>query len=341
MINIIFLLIAKPIKKHLINIGSMFYDSRPTFNFQNKSQKEINENLEKNNINKKKLKRPLSTASIIPIKAYRESAVETQKIDEKFYKRIPFDNLNNIDLDSLFQKQLQKLREINQSEEDEFKAKYNTIIKKDILEEKKNEDINKITSYNQKIGVKNEFVNHIKKFKSINSDLRPKSNYENIRHILPALNTTSPTNKIRIQRGIFSNRNIEEKKVIFTKNNNPQIKATMSEKSMLHKEFGKVPKYLKEMKIKEKLMKDIEKKKEEEKNYPKGTRLLSEEERQFTLKKLKESKKELENLVTKLPIALDSIGAKNRQNKLFKELDEIEQAIITFSKNKVFVKIEN
>ena len=264
MINIIFLLIAKPIKKHLINIGSMFYDSRPTFNFQNKSQKEINENLEKNNINKKKLKRPLSTASIIPIKAYRESAVETQKIDEKFYKRIPFDNLNNIDLDSLFQKQLQKLREINQSEEDEFKAKYNTIIKKDILEEKKNEDINKITSYNQKIGVKNEFVNHIKKFKSINSDLRPKSNYENIRHILPALNTTSPTNKIRIQRGIFSNRNIEEKKVIFTKNNNPQLKATMSEKSMLHKEFGKVPKYLKEMKIKEKLMKDIEKKKEEE-----------------------------------------------------------------------------
>ena len=27
--------------------------------------------------------------------------------------------------------------------------------------------------------------------------------------------------------------------------------------------------------------------------------------------------------------------------QLFKELDEIEQAIITFSKNKVFVKIEN
>ena len=53
MINIIFLLIAKPIKKHLINIGSMFYDSRPTFNFQNKSQKDINENSEKNKINKK------------------------------------------------------------------------------------------------------------------------------------------------------------------------------------------------------------------------------------------------------------------------------------------------
>ena len=46
-------------------------------------------------------------------------------------------------------------------------------------------------------------------------------------------------------------------------------------------------------------------------------------------------------MVTKLPIILDSIGAKNRQNKLFKELDEIEQAIVTFSKNKVFVKIDN
>ena len=69
--------------------------------------------------------------------------------------------------------------------------------------------------------------------------------------------------------------------------------------------------------------------------------MLSDEERMFTLKKLQESKKELENLVTKLPIILDSIGAKNRQQKLYKELDEIDHAINTFSKNKVFVKIDN
>ena len=95
------------------------------------------------------------------------------------------------------------------------------------------------------------------------------------------------------------------------------------------------------MKAKAKLKKDLEKKIEEEKNYPKGTKLLSEEERIFTLKKLKESKKDLENLLNKLPITLDSFGAKNRQNKLYKELDEIEKAIITFSKNKVFVKIDS
>ena len=49
----------------------------------------------------------------------------------------------------------------------------------------------------------------------------------------------------------------------------------------------------------------------------------------------------MENLLNKLPITLDSFGAKNRQNKLYKELDEIEKAIITFSKNKVFVKIDS
>ena len=328
----------KPFKKHFINIGSKIYDAKTTVNFHNKTQKNINENFEKSKNNKKRLKRPLSTASIIPTKTYRENAVETQKIEEKFCRKIPFCNLNNIDLDSLFQKQLKKLREINQSEEDEFSAKYNNIINKNNIEEKKNEDINRISSYNQKFTDKNKFLNHIKK---INSDFRPKSNYRNFRNILPVLNTTSPTNKIVNQKDLFSNRNIEEKKVIIAKISSPPIKPTITDKSMLHKEFGKVPKYLKDMKMKAKLMKDIEKQKEEEKNYPKGTRLLSEEERIFTLKKLKESKRELENLVTKLPITLDSIGAKNRQNKLFKELDEIEQAIITFSKTKVFVKIDN
>ena len=331
----------KPFKKHLINIGSKIYDAKTTVNFHNKTQKNINENIEKSKNNKKRLKRPLSTANIIPIKTYRENAVETQKIEEKFCRKIPFCIINNIDLDLLFEKQLKKLREINQSEEDEFSAKYNNIINKNNIEEKKNEDINRISSYNQKFTDKNKFVNHIKKIKSINSDFRPKSNYRNFRNILPVLNTTSPTNKIVNQKDLFSNRNIEEKKVIIAKISSPPIKPTITDKSMLHKEFGKVPKYLKDMKMKAKLMKDIEKKKEEEKNYPKGTRLLSEEERIFTLKKLKESKRELENLVTKLPITLDSIGAKNRQNKLFKELDEIEQAIITFSKTKVFVKINN
>ena len=95
------------------------------------------------------------------------------------------------------------------------------------------------------------------------------------------------------------------------------------------------------MKMKAEILKDIQKKKKEEEKYPKGTRLLSEEERLFTLKKLEESKKELENLIEKLPITLNSLSSKNRQQKLYKELDEVEQAIITFSKKQVFVKIDS
>ena len=159
-------------------------------------------------------------------------------------------------------------------------------------------------------------------------------------NILPSAETLTPGNNNIFKNQIFSNRNPKERKIIFNKIS-PMARPITTNKSPLHKEFGKVPKYLKEMKIRAKLMKDIEKKKEEEKNYPKGTRLLSEEERSFTLQKLKERKNELDNMISKLPISLDSFGAKNRQNKLYKDLDEIEQAIATFSKNKVFVKIDS
>ena len=93
--------------------------------------------------------------------------------------------------------------------------------------------------------------------------------------------------------------------------------------------------------MKAEILKDLQNKKKEEEKYPKGTRLLSEEERLLTLNKLKESKKELENLIEKLPITLNSLSLRNKQQRLYKELDEIEQAIITFSRNQVFVKIDS
>ena len=113
------------------------------------------------------------------------------------------------------------------------------------------------------------------------------------------------------------------------------------EQEHFHKEFGKTPKYLKNMKIEAEKKKESDMLKKEQEKYPKGTRLLSEEERVFTLNKLLESKKEIENLVAKLPITLNSQAAKNKQEELYKKLDEIEKAIITFSKKKVFVKIES
>ena len=305
----------------------------------------INENSDKPETKKnKQLKRPFSTVNIIaPIKTFRNNIPENRKTIEKNYKKIPYGNLSNIDLDQLYERQLKKLREINKyEEEEESRSKYNNnLFDNETIEEKKNEVINKNDSFNKKFIDNNISFNQFKNIKTINPEIRPKSNYRRFRNnLLPVIETSSPTNKNTFIKRVFSNRNMLEKKIMFNKLN-PIARPITTNKTGLHKNFGRVPKYLKEMKIKAKMMKDIERKKEEEKNYPKGTRLLSEEERLFTLRKLKESKQELENLVNKLPITLDSIGAKNRQNKLFKELDEIEQAIITFSKNKVFVKIDN
>ena len=48
----------------------------------------------------------------------------------------------------------------------------------------------------------------------------------------------------------------------------------------------------------------------------------------------------MENLVAKLPITMSSQTIRNKQEELYKKLDEIEKAISTFSRKKVFVKVD-
>ena len=74
------------------------------------------------------------------------------------------------------------------------------------------------------------------------------------------------------------------------------------------------------MKIEAEKQKEIDLLKKEEEKYPKGTRLLPEEERLLTLRKLEESKKELENLIEKLPITLNSLSSRKKQQKLLFEI---------------------
>ena len=123
-------------------------------------------------------------------------------------------------------------------------------------------------------------------------------------------------------------------------NNSNKIKKNNSREKAYHKEFGKTPKYLQNMKIEAEKKKEIEKLRKETSKYPKGTRLLSEEERLFTLEKLKQSKNDINQIIEKLPITCDSQAFRNKREELFKKLDEIENSIETFSKKKVFVKIE-
>lgn len=144
-----------------------------------------------------------------------------------------------------------------------------------------------------------------------------------------------------------TNKYLENNKYIISciqnANNSNKIKMNhlKAKENPYHKEFGKTPKYLENMKMEAERKKEIEKIKKEEAKYPKGTRLLSEEERLFTLEKLKQSKNDINQIIEKLPITCDSQAFRNKKEELFKKLDEIENAIETFSKKKVFVKVEN
>jgi hypothetical protein len=106
-----------------------------------------------------------------------------------------------------------------------------------------------------------------------------------------------------------------------------------------HKDYGKVPEYIKKYELERELKKEELKRQEEASNYPKGTKLLSEEERISTLNGLLENKKEITNQLEKMPITTRTNSIRIRKEELLNKLEEIEKAIEMFSKKQVFVKI--
>jgi hypothetical protein len=106
-----------------------------------------------------------------------------------------------------------------------------------------------------------------------------------------------------------------------------------------HKDYGKVPEYIKKYELERELKKEELKRQEEASKYPKGTKLLSEEERISTLNGLLENKKEITNQLEKMPIITRTNSIRIRKEELLNKLEEIEKAIEMFSKKQVFVKI--
>jgi len=105
-----------------------------------------------------------------------------------------------------------------------------------------------------------------------------------------------------------------------------------------HKDYGKVLEYIKKYELEREIRKEEIKKQEEAAKYPKGTKLLSEEERIETLNGLMKSKKELTNLLEKLPITTRTLAMQNKKDELIKKIEEVEKAIDMFSKKQVFIK---
>ena len=187
-----------------------------------------------------------------------------------------------------------------------------------------------------------QFENHLRELRACNNiESQLNEQYESIKKAQLKANT--PTIK---EKGLIlekTNKNyIEENKQMVSNGQIPKkVRNNTSTEYQFHKEYGKTPRYLQNMKIEAEKQKEIDQLKKEESKYPKGTRLLIEEERIFTLNKLLDSKKEIENLLSKLPITMASQAARNKQEELYKKLDEIDNAINTFSRKKVFVKVNS
>ena len=169
-----------------------------------------------------------------------------------------------------------------------------------------------------------QFEAHLRELRACNNiESQINEQYESIKKAQLKANTPSVNDKgVILQK---NNKNyVEENKQKIIKG---QVQKKISvnnnvnklEQNPFHKEYGKTPKYLQNMKIEAEKQKEIDKLKKEQEKYPKGTRLLTEDERLFTLNKLLESKKEIENLVAKLPITMNSQAVKNKQEELYKK----------------------
>jgi len=69
--------------------------------------------------------------------------------------------------------------------------------------------------------------------------------------------------------------------------------------------------------------------------------LLSENERLETLNNLITTRKDLINLLEKMPISMRTVAIQTKKAEMEKKLNEIEDGIKTFSRKQVFVKINN
>ena len=281
----------------------------------NENEFENFNNIFKNNIEKKQ--RPLSSTNFV----HRNYAIVGSKVKNENEN---FDNINNNNFDSMFEKYYQ-----NKLNEKNFKITNN------------NNNIEKILNQNKQNNnnFKSQFL-----IENISNEQNNNNNNINNKNekISNSLSTNiKNSNNSQSKNLLKKNFVLENKKILSDKIKIPShVKPPKPKENPFHKSYGKTPKYIQNMRIAQEFKKEIENKIKEEKNYPKGTRLLSENERIKTLNGLNESKKELLEQIEKLPISMRTVAVNHKRDELFKKLDEIEDAIKMFERKKVFVKIE-
>ena len=301
---------------------------------ESKSYSSINELINNNNIN---------------TNSYTSNNNNNNNIDfnlEKELEKIP---INNNDGQSLFDRPMSNSEEIEKLIK-EYKEKYgDTAILESLLKEyeevkqKRKANIEKeeiIKNDNQKlieenknniidINIKDNLNDNLINYEPYddNSNKKPPiPSIDDAPLILPKINKNYVKENIQL---IVENK-IPQKK--YNNNNNNDIIENK------HKNFGKVPEYIKRFEMERELERQEKIRKKEELKYPKGTKLLSEDERVKTLNSLIKSQQELNLLLLKMPITNRSVNIQKRKEELIKKLDEIKKAIEMFSKKRVFVK---
>ena len=211
----------------------------------------------------------------------------------------------------------------------EYKEKYGEDPELDKMIQDYNDNINQINAEKNQVNINTKKSNNIQNNpKVINNKKKdvhkaPTPTVKDAPIILPKIHK----NYIRQNRQLVTDNKIQPKKSL------AEVK-----KDVKHKDYGKVPDYIKKYEIEREQQKEEEKKQKEALKYPKGTKLLSEEERISTLNGLINSKKEMETLLEKMPITTRTLSIQNKKEELIKKLEEVEKAIDMFSKKQVFIK---
>ena len=207
---------------------------------------------------------------------------------------------------------------INNNENDNIeentghKAEIDTLIKEYKEKFGTDEEIQKLLNdYNNNLEL-NQPENNIDKINDNNSE--PAYQLKKIDNLKPSKPTTSNNNRRRdvhkaptptindapiILPKIHKNY-IRENRQLVSENKVPTKTKLIEEKNdAKHKDYGKVPEYIKKYELEREIRKEEIKKQEEAAKYPKGTKLLTEEERVEALNGLMNSKKELINILEK------------------------------------------
>ena len=227
---------------------------------------------------------------------------------------------------------------IKEFEDMKQKRKTRIELEQKILEEQKiqNNDANINNNNNTNINQskeKEKLKDSIQKYEPIlekenNSSKPPIPTKDDFPFLLPKINKNYVKENIKL----ITDNKVPQKKYVNYFNN---INNTSEEK---HKNFGKVPKYIKKFEQEREHERQEKIRKQMELKYPKGTRLLSEEERIQTLNSLKKAQIENSLILEKMPITNRTFKLQQKREELMRKLSEIDKAIEMFSKKQVFVK---